>query len=327
MPTQPLAPHHRHGNHEGMAGRTALGDFLRKCRADMTPEAADIPGYTGQTDRRVRGLRREEVAQLAGVSVDYYTRLEQGRHASPSDAVLDALGRVFQLDATARAHLADLARPHHRRAEQVPAQRVRAAMHQMIASLVDHPAFIVGRRTDVLASNPLARALLTDWTRLPPRHRNYTRWVFLDPAAREAFLNWPAVAAEVVGTLRLYAGRFPHDAQLNELVGELTIRSQEFRTWWNAHQVHERTHGIKHMTHPAVGPITVRYEALALPGDEDQTLFIYTTDPGSPSHDNLRLLALWATQRQTDTEPADGTPAPETRARAFHDAGGTTDSD
>jgi transcriptional regulator with XRE-family HTH domain len=278
---------------------TGLGDFLRKCRTDLSPEAAGInrPG----AGRRVRGLRREEVAQLAGVSADYYTRLEQGRHTSPSDAVLDALARVFQLDAAGRAHLADLARPPRRRTDDLPPQRVRPAMHQMIASMTDHPAFIVGRRTDVLASNALARALLTDWTRLPPKHRNYARWVFLDPAAREAFLDWPTVAAEVVGTLRLYAGRNPDDARLTELVGELAIKSPDFSTWWNDLQVHERTYGTKQMTHPAVGPITIRYEALALPGDEEQTLFVYTTDPGSSSHDNLRLLGLLAAQRESGT--------------------------
>ncbi len=291
----------------------------------MTPAEAGLPGNVGQTVRRVRGLRREEVAQLAGMSVDYYTRLEQGRHTSPSEPVLDALGRVFQLDAAARAHLADLARPVRRRARQAPVQRVRPAMHQMIASLGDHPAFIVGNRTDILASNTLARALLTDWTRLPPRHRNYTRWVFLDPAARDALLDWPTVAAEVVGTLRLYAGRFPDDPQLSELVGELTIKSPEFRMWWNGHQVHERTNGTKRMTHPAVGPITIRYEALALSGDPDQTLFIYTTDPGSPSHDNLRLLALWANQQQTNTTTAGRSSLTETRARPFLDTGSVSD--
>jgi transcriptional regulator with XRE-family HTH domain len=258
----------------------------------------------------VAGLRREEVAQLAGVSVDYYGRLEQGRHTSPSDSVLDALARVFQLDPAARMHLADLARLPRRRTEQLPAQRVRPAVQQMIASMIDHPAFIIGRRTDVLASNTLARALLTDWSRLPARHRNYTRWIFLDPGARDAFLNWQTVAAEVVGTLRLYAGRFPDDPLLNELVGELTIKSRQFRTWWNDHRVHERTHGTKHMTHAAVGAITVQYEALALPGDDEQTLFIYTTAPGSPSHDNLHLLALWAAQQQSTTAPADYASAP-----------------
>ena len=310
MPTQPLAPRRWPGNHGGMGGRAELGEFLRKCRAGTTPEAAGLPGYAGQAGRRVHGLRREEVAQLAGVSVDYYTRLEQGRHTSPSEAVLDALGRVFQLDAAARAHLADLAHPARHRAEPAAAQRVRPAMQQMIASMTDHPAFIVGRRTDVLAANTLARALLTDWTRLPPRHRNYTRWVFLDPGARAAFRDWPAVAAEVVGTLRLYAGRFPDDPRLGELVGELAIKSPDFRTWWNGHTVHERTHGTKHMSHPAVGEITIRYEALALPGDEDQTLFVYTTDPGSPSHDNLRLLALWAAQQPVSSPDPGGTRTP-----------------
>ncbi|GIF21031.1 transcriptional regulator with XRE-family HTH domain [Actinoplanes tereljensis] len=260
-----------------------LGDFLRKCRADLSPAAVGIDGY--QPGRRVRGLRREEVAQLAGVSVDYYTRLEQGRHTSPSAAVIDALARVFQLDAAARAHLADLAHPTRRRVSPAPAQRVRPAMQQLVASLTEHPALILGRRTDILASNALARALMT-------RERNYARWIFLDPAAREIFLDWPTVAAEVVGTLRLYAGRNPDDDRLDQLVEELTTKNPDFRTWWSGHQVHERTNGTKRMTHPAVGPITLRYEALALPGDDEQVLFLYHPDPGSSSHDNLRLLAL-----------------------------------
>ncbi|WP_305785640.1 helix-turn-helix transcriptional regulator [Symbioplanes lichenis] len=269
---------------------TDLGEFLRACRESTSP------AETAPATRRVRGLRREEVAQLAGVSVDYYTRLEQGKHATPSDSVIEALARVFRLEAAGRAHLADLARPARARRKQAPPQRVRPAMQQMLASLTGHPALILGRRTDVLAANPLARALLTDWSKLPVKHRNYTRWIFLDPDARAAFLDWPTVAADVVGTVRLNAGRFPDDPGIAELVGELTIKSPEFRTWWNSHKVHQRTHGTKRMTHPAVGPITLRYEALALPGDEDQTLFLYTADPGSPSDDNLKLLALWAAQ-------------------------------
>lgn len=281
-----------------MAANTDLSDFLRTCRAHTTPETAGIVAPDAAAGRRVRGLRREEVAHLAGVSVDYYTRLEQGRHSTPSDAVVDALARVFRLEPAARAHLADLARPARQRARQTPPQRVRPAMQQMIASMTEHPAVILGRRTDVLAANLLARALLTDWTRLPARDRNYTRWIFLDPDARAAFLDWPSVAADVVGTLRLYAGRNPDDTRLSELVGELTIKSPEFRTWWNSHKVHERTHGTKHMIHPAVGPITLRYEALTLPGDEDQTLFLYTADPGSPSQENLRLLGLTVSEYQ-----------------------------
>ncbi|MFG1926490.1 helix-turn-helix transcriptional regulator [Cryptosporangium sp. NPDC048952] len=271
-----------------------LGEFLRTCRAGTTPESVGIARLDPPHGRRVRGLRREEVAQLAGVSVDYYTRLEQGRHQKPSDAVVDALARVFQLEPAGRAHLADLARPGRSRAGKLPVQRVRPAMRQMIASMTEQPALILGRRTDVLASNALADALLTEWGRLVPRHRNYARWMFLDPAARDAFLDWPVVAAEVVGTVRLYAGRFPDDPQLNELVGELTIKSSEFAKWWSDHRVHERTHGVKRMMHPVAGAITLRYEALELPGDDDQTLFVYTADPGSPSQENLRLLGLFS---------------------------------
>ncbi len=295
MPTQALSTGLRR-RHDGGMTHADLGDFLRRCRTDTAPDQAGVPAGGTLATRRVRGLRREEVAQLAGVSVDYYTRLEQGRHSSPSEAVLEALSRVFGLDQAGRAHLADLAHPPRHRDTTPPAQRVRPAMQQMIASMTGHPAFVIGRRTDVLYANTLAKALLTDWTTLPPKHRNYTRWVFLDPAARAAYPDWPAVAADVVGTLRLYAGRYPDDPRLSELVGELTIKSPEFRTWWNGRAVHERTHGTKRMLHPAVGPITIRYEALTLPGDEDQTLFIYTTDPGSPSDDNLRLLALYAAE-------------------------------
>ena len=282
-----------------------LGEFLRKCRAETPPPTGVRRHGDG---RRVPGMRREEVAQLAGVSADYYTRLEQGRHSTPSEAVLDALARVFGLDAAGRAHLAHLSRPDRHRALWEPPQRVRPAMQQMMASLAGHPALILGRRTDVLACNPLGGALLTDWAKLPPAHRNYARWIFMDPDARDVFADWALIAAEVVGTLRLYAGRHPADVQLNELVGELTIASPEFRSWWNEHQVHERTYGTKRMRHPAVGPLTLRYEALSLPGDEDQTLFIYTADPGSLSADNLRLLALWADQRPALRTPRRSAP-------------------
>jgi len=280
-----------------MAGRTDLGDFLRTCRAGLTPE--DV-GLTSETPRRVHGLRREEVAHLAGVSVDYYSRLEQGRHSTPSDAVVKALGRALHLDDAGLAHLADLARPTRSLSNPRVVQRVRPAVQQLLASLVDHPALILGRRTDVLASNTLASALLTDWRKLPTGERNYTRWVLLDPLARERFEEWPTVAADAVGTLRLDAGRHPDDPALNELVGELTIKSAEFRAAWGDHRVHERTHGTKRMTHPEVGPIALHFEALALPGDVDQTLFVYSADPGSRSSDNLRLLALWAAAQRKD---------------------------
>ncbi|NHC43946.1 helix-turn-helix transcriptional regulator [Motilibacter aurantiacus] len=283
-----------------MAGSSELGEFLRACRADVTPESVGLDG--GQA-RRVRGLRREEVALLAGVSVDYYTRLEQGRHASPSESVVEAIARALGLDDAARAHLANLASRVRRPAERPSAQRVRPAVAQLLRSFVDHPAFVVGRRTDILASNALARALLTDWDRKPARERNYTRWMVLDPEARARYADWEAVTAEVVGTLRLDAGRHPDDPLLNELVGELTIKSPEFRRWWGDNRVHQRTHGTKRMRHPEIGDITIIYEALALPGDADQTLFVYTAAPGSRSADNLRLLASWAAQRRAGASP------------------------
>ncbi|GAA3594570.1 helix-turn-helix transcriptional regulator [Kineosporia mesophila] len=272
-----------------MAARTDLGEFLRTCRSGLSPEEAGLGASL--SPRRVRGLRREEVAQLAGVSVDYYTRLEQGRHNSPSEAVVEALARALQLDDASRAHLIDLARPA-RGSSAGPAQRVRPALLQMMASMVDHPVLILGRRTDVLAANTLATALFTDWRRLPARERNYTRWVLLDPVARERFTEWDTVAADAVGTLRLDAGRHPDDRALNDLVGELTNKSAPFRAAWGDHRVHERTFGIKRLTHPEVGPITLHFEALTLPGDAGQTMFVYSTDPGSSSADNLRLLTL-----------------------------------
>jgi hypothetical protein len=170
-------------------------------------------------------------------------------------------------------------------------------VHHLLDSLVDQPAFVLGRRTDVLASNRLARALVKDWDAVPARERNYVRWMFLDPAARELHQDWAAVAADVVGTLRFDAGRHPDDPLLNQLVGELAVKSQHFAAWWTDHRVHQRTHGTKRLSHPLVGAITVHYEALALPGDADQTLFVYTTDAGSRSADSMRLLASWTVGR------------------------------
>jgi transcriptional regulator with XRE-family HTH domain len=277
--------------------RSDLGDFLRSRRTMTSPDAAGLQVAPG---RRVAGLRREEVAQLAGVSVDYYTRLEQGRHSSPSRAVLDALARALDLDAAARAHLHDLARPVTRRTERPAVQRVRPAVHQLLDSFGHHhPAFVVGRRTDVLASNALARTLLTDWPALPARQRNYVRWLLLDPAARASFLDWDVVAAEAVGTLRLDSGRHPDDPLVNSLVGELTIGCPDFARWWSDHRVHERTHGTKRLRHPVVGDVTIHFEALALAGEDDQTLFVYSAEPGSTSEDNLRLLSSWSVDSST----------------------------
>lgn len=278
-----------------MEHNAELRDFLRTRRARLNIDDVDIGG-TGRP-RRVPGLRREEVAQLAGVSVDYYSRLEQGRHLNVSDEVLDAVARALQLDETERAYLFRIAKTNVRRPGRrtpAPVQRVRPGVWRILETLDDvTPAFVFGRRMDVLAANKLARALLTDFGALPLRDRNLLRYTFLDESTRELFVDWEGVAKDNVGTLRLDAGRHPDDPVLMELVGELSVKSPEFRRWWADHNVRERTHGTKHYHHPLVGEITLQYESVALLGDPDQTLCLYTAEAGSPSETALQLLANW----------------------------------
>lgn len=272
-----------------------LRDFLRTRRARLSVDDVEIGG-TGRT-RRVPGLRREEVAQLAGVSVDYYSRLEQGRHLNVSDEVLDAVARALRLDDTERSYLFRIAKTNPRKPRRrapAPAQRVRPGVWRLLDTLDDvTPAFVFGRRMDVLASNRLARALMTDFDALPSRERNLLRYTFLDESSRELFVDWEEVARDNVATLRMDAGRHPDDPLLVELVGELSVKSPEFRRWWADHNVRERTHGTKRYHHPLVGDLTVEYESVALLGDPDQTLCIYTAQAGSPSQNALRLLANW----------------------------------
>jgi transcriptional regulator with XRE-family HTH domain len=272
-----------------------LKEFLRTRRARLRVDDVDIGG-TGRV-RRVPGLRREEVAQLAGVSVDYYSRLEQGRHLNVSDEVLDAVARALRLDEVERSYLFQVAKKSGRRARRrapAPVQRVRPGIRRLLETLDDVvPAFVFGRRMDVLAANRLARALMTDFDALPPRDRNMLRYTFLDETTRELYVDWEEVARDNVAILRLDAGRHPDDPLLTELVGELAVKSPEFRKWWADHNVRERTHGIKRYHHPLVGDLTVDYEAVSLPGDPDQTLCIYTAEAGSASENALRLLANW----------------------------------
>jgi len=270
-----------------------LADFLRRARGKVDPARAGLP-FDGRI-RRVPGLRREEVALLAGVSTDYYTRLEQGRRITPSDSVLDAVARALGLDETGRAHLGHLvsssAAPARRRTPSV--QRVRPGLHQFLDSLDGHPALVLGRRTDVLASNRLARALFTDFEAMRPRERNYARWMFLDDGARSLFLDWEEQARSAVHNLRLEVGSETDDPGVHALVAELTELSPEFRAWWEEHDVYQRTFGTKRLHHPVVGDLSVHYETLALPGDPDQTLFVYTTEAGTSSREALDLLASW----------------------------------
>lgn len=276
----------------GMAAKEELRDFLRSRRARLSP--ADVGLNADRGPRRVPGLRREELAELAGLSVDYYTRLEQGRDINVSEGVLRAVANALQLREDERAHLHDLARPTRtrRRPTAAPPQRVRPGVRTLLDALPT-PGFVLGRRLDILATNPMARALLCDFDARPRRDRNHARWVFLDPVARERYLDWEAVARENVATLRMHAGRYPDDPELAGLIGELTVKSPHFAIWWADHEVLRRSHGTKRYYHPTVGELTIAYEALPLPDDADQVLFIYTTEPGSPSAQALQLLAYW----------------------------------
>lgn len=271
-----------------------ISGFLRSRRAGITPEQAGLPS-DGRV-RRVPGLRRDEVARLAGVSTEYYTRLEQGRAGNPSTEVVEAIARTLRLDGTEREHLTDLLRSGARAVRRAPvmAQRVRPGLYLMLETLGQVPAFVLGRRTDVLAANRLARAVLTDFDALPATRRNLARYYLLDPRARERVGDWERIAAETVAMLRLEAGRYPHDRQLADLVGELTLKSPEFTAWWNDHRVLRRTHGAKRYHHPLVGDLHFSYESFQAPGDPEQTLCVYNVEPGSQTARSLQVLASWA---------------------------------
>jgi transcriptional regulator with XRE-family HTH domain len=278
VPPSPLPAGRAAGHTRGMTGGS-LREFLTSRRAAISPQDVGLP--VSMAARRVPGLRREEVAILAGVSVDYYVKLERGRAGHVSAAVLDAVARALRLDETERSHLYAVARPTV--ARPMRAQRVRPGLQRVLDTLTDVPAFIIGHRMDVLAANPLARALYTDFDALAPRDRNMLRFLFLDPTARELYRDWPASARGTVGSLHLYAGQHPHDPELIDLVGELSMLDADFRRWWTAHDVHERNHGRKEYRHPVVGDLTLDYEALSPVGDTDQTLGLHTAEPGSPS--------------------------------------------
>ncbi|MCE7010820.1 helix-turn-helix transcriptional regulator [Kibdelosporangium philippinense] len=272
--------------------RAELSEFLRSRRARLTPADVGLPEYGRR--RRVPGLRREELAQLAGVSVAYYTRLEQGNGRNVSREVLDAIATALKLNDTEHAHLMDLTQPTQRRRSAPPQrQRVRPVLLQMLDAIDSVPAYVWGRRTDILAWNRTAAALFGDWGALEPRDRNWARIVFLNPDSQHLFADWQAKASDVVGQLRLDAGQHPNDVLLAELIGELSVKSDDFRTKWATHDVKRKTHDSVRLQHPLVGELTVRYETFTLPGDQDQALSIYHPEPGSASQEALRLLASW----------------------------------
>lgn len=287
-----------------MTGRNVeLADFLRRARSRVDPSSAGLPA-DGRV-RRVPGLRREEVAFLAGVSSDYYARLEQGRSPSPSPAVLAGLARALHLDEAQRMHLEHLCGRRTPERSPVPTvQRVRPGLHRLLDTLDGQPALILGRRAQVLATNRLARAVFADFDAMPARERNYAMWILLAREARSIFLDWEAQARAAVETLRLDHGRYPDDRDTQELVASLEAQSPEFRTWWAEHGVHQRTHGAKRLHHPLVGEFGLAYETFHLPGDPDQTLFVFTAEPDSRSQDALALLASWTGTGPTSRPPA-----------------------
>lgn len=274
--------------------RAELGEFLRSRRARLNPADVGLPDYGGR--RRVPGLRREELALLAGVSVDHYVRLEQGRALQFSEEVLDAVARTLKLDPTEREHLYRLARPGQSQVYQGTGKRepqwVRPGLQRLLESTTDVPAYIVGLGTDVLAWNQLTVALMTDFETLAPHERNLAWLVCHDEGFRALFADPVGKMADIAAYLRLDLGRHPEDPALGTLIGQL-CRNPDFAQVWARHDVRDKTHGSYTYRNPVVGEITLEYEAFRAPDDPDQALILHTVPEGSPSEAALRLLAAW----------------------------------
>lgn len=289
-----------------MDNRKEAREFLASRRAKITPEEAGLPNFGGI--RRVPGLRREEVALLAGVSVEYYTRLERGGLAGVSDSVLDALARALQLDAAEREHLANLARaagPARRRETRNTASNVQPSVQRILDGMAGIPAFVRNGRLDILAINDLGRALYSEAFRSPVRPVNLARFQFLDARSHNLYPDWEKAAHTGVALLHIEAGRDPFNKNLSDLVGELATRSDEFRTLWGRHDVRLHDTGIKEFRHPVVGALRLSYDAMDLPATPGLTLTAYSAHPGSPDEDALRLLATWAATELEDTKSAE----------------------
>lgn len=300
-----------------MDNRADVREFLVSRRAKVTPEAA---GVVAGGNRRVPGLRRSEVASLAGVSVEYYAKLERGAIAGASASVLDAVARALQLDDTERAHLLDLARaadgvPTSGRARRrtVRPGAPRPSLQWALAAITDGVAFVRDQRQDLLATNALGRAFYSPVIGDGGRTPNLARFQFLDPAARDFYPDWDLFAEMCVGIMRAEAGRDPHDKGLQDLVGELSTRSDVFRRLWGAHDVRTHGAGAKRFRHPVVGELTLAYEELAITAEPGQVLLVYAAEPGSPSAERLRLLASWAADTVASPPPGADRPLPAER--------------
>ena len=271
-----------------------LKEFLTSRRAAISPDSVGLP--VSMTSRRVAGLRREEVAILAGVSVDYYTKFEQGRALNISEQVLESIERALQLSDLERRHLRSLLRPESRivASESTPRPKARAAVITMIHSL-GVPAIVHGPLLEILAINDVARALFDDFPAMPIEHRNLVRWMFLNPRAREVYLDWDRHASEMTAILRA-AANGPRTDALDRLVGELTIESPDFKRFWNEYKLYEHTHGLKRFGNEIVGELHLHYETLPLVGERGQTIVVYSADPGSASEEKLQLLSSWVSR-------------------------------
>jgi transcriptional regulator with XRE-family HTH domain len=281
-----------------------IREFLTSRRARVTPEQAGLNSYGS---RRVAGLRREEVAVLAGVSVPYYTRLERGDMGGVSESVLDALAKALQLDDAERAHLFDLARAAHptttRPRRRQATQRVRPEIQWTLDAITGAAAYVGNERLDILAINPLGRALFSELYAGPARPANNARFVFLDPRAETFYADWDRAARETAAILRSAAGRDPYDRDLSELVGELATQSEAFRTHWAAHNVRFHATATKHYHHPVVGELALTFHRLDIAADPGMTLFTYAAEPGSRSEEALKLLGSWAATIEHDESP------------------------
>jgi transcriptional regulator with XRE-family HTH domain len=290
-----------------MDNRAQVREFLISRRERISPAQAGLPAYGGG-NRRVKGLRREEVALLAGVSIDYYVRMERGNLTGASDAVLDGIANALQLDEAERAHLFDLARaaqPASPRQRRTKISGVTVGIQQILDAIIDAPAWVRNARHDLLAANRLARGLYAPVLADPRRPANNARFVYLDPAARDFFADWERAADDIAAMLRSEAGSNPRDKQLIELIGELSTRSEEFRARWAAHNVRFHRTGHKRIHHPVAGTLDLNFEAMEFPAHPGLTLLAYTAAAGTPTADSLRMLASWAaTAEQTGDLPA-----------------------
>jgi transcriptional regulator with XRE-family HTH domain len=290
----------------GMDRRAELSEFLRTRRARLKPEDVGLPDFGRH--RRVPGLRREELAQLAGVSVAYYTRLEQGNGRNVSAEVLDSIARALRLTDAEHAHLTHLAKPkQHKKKPAARTEQVRGALRQLLDSIDGVPAYITGRRSDILAWNRMAAAVFGDWSELPVQERNWARMVFLRPEYRDLFVEWDQKASDMVSYLRMDAGCHPDDPRLSALVGELSVKSEEFRRLWATHDVKEKSYGVKRLRHPLIGDLTLNFESFRLADGTEQTLITYHAEPDSASAEGLRLLASWGADA---TKAGTGSSAP-----------------